>query len=444
MSTLLFISSGLYSQNHNVIIQGDIKNFSNQMSIEDMSEMAPLNLLDNARTFVPDSNGKFLIKFTINKPGYFRLGYNIIYISPNDKMTISMDYQDPSRTIYAGDHQQENEYLLQTPYPHAGSYLNGGQNVKTTIKETADIIFELADHHQKELKHYEHFSEQFKLLERNRIKADMINSLIMLPTYFLSRQKTGRDSASYYRELYSQEILPLLKKNSTNFLNKDLLGLEVYTMILPYLLDLDSTHASSTAVLNDYIKATRLSSKLKSAKSREDLLKYKTAISQLTTPSYKSALSGMLSQLTKFGNGDNAIDLQAMSLEGKLVNLKEFAGKVIYIDLWATWCRPCIDEFPALEKLREKYADRSDIIFLSLSVDDDKPAWKKKLALIKSGGIQWIIDRSKLSPYAVTGYPRIIIIDKNFKVSAMHGTLPSSPATEPYLNELLLSSNQTN
>ncbi|MDQ1770640.1 redoxin domain-containing protein [Labilibaculum sp. A4] len=70
-------------------------------------------------------------------------------------------------------------------------------------------------------------------------------------------------------------------------------------------------------------------------------------------------------------------------MHGKNVKLSDFKGKLIYIDFWDTWCRPCLGELPFYGKLIGK-----DVVFLSISVDQDKGKWqsfiKKALVLFNS------------------------------------------------------------
>ena len=53
--------------------------------------------------------------------------------------------------------------------------------------------------------------------------------------------------------------------------------------------------------------------------------------------------------------GSPAVDLELLAPDGKTARLSDYKGKVIYVDLWATWCGPCIQESPKFHELAKKY-----------------------------------------------------------------------------------------
>ncbi len=66
-----------------------------------------------------------------------------------------------------------------------------------------------------------------------------------------------------------------------------------------------------------------------------------------------------------------AFDFTAMDKDGKTVKLSDFKGKKVYINMWASWCGPCIREIPELEKTYQKLKDNKDIVFLSMTSPND-------------------------------------------------------------------------
>ena len=67
-----------------------------------------------------------------------------------------------------------------------------------------------------------------------------------------------------------------------------------------------------------------------------------------------------------------AYDFTAMDKDGKTVKLSDFKGKKVYINMWASWCGPCMREIPELEKTYQKLKDNKDIVFLSMTSPNDK------------------------------------------------------------------------
>ncbi|MGT2757736.1 TlpA family protein disulfide reductase [Streptococcus ovuberis] len=69
--------------------------------------------------------------------------------------------------------------------------------------------------------------------------------------------------------------------------------------------------------------------------------------------------------------GEKAPELKLMDKDGKEVSLKDYAGKKVYINFWASWCKPCLAEMPHLEKVYQKYKDNKDYAFLSVTSPKD-------------------------------------------------------------------------
>lgn len=64
-------------------------------------------------------------------------------------------------------------------------------------------------------------------------------------------------------------------------------------------------------------------------------------------------------------------NMPLISLEGDRTSLKEFEGKTIFLNFWATWCPPCIAEMPNIQDLYEDMSTEKDIVFIMLSLDEN-------------------------------------------------------------------------
>ena len=127
--------------------------------------------------------------------------------------------------------------------------------------------------------------------------------------------------------------------------------------------------------------------------------------------------------------GEAAIDFTYPDRNGNKFALSDFKGKLVYVDVWATWCGPCVREIPHLIKLEKDYHNK-DIVFLSVSVDDNKEAWEKMLEEYNLGGVQLIGDKgwqtTIMQSYAIDGIPRFMLFNKEGNIISLMAPRPSS------------------
>jgi cytochrome c biogenesis protein CcmG, thiol:disulfide interchange protein DsbE len=108
-------------------------------------------------------------------------------------------------------------------------------------------------------------------------------------------------------------------------------------------------------------------------------------------------------------------------LSGKPVSLASLAGKVVVIDFWATWCAPCKEELPVLQKLHKKYGSQG-LAIVGISVDKDAanlPEFLKKLAI--TFPIVHDANHSVTGRYAPPRMPSSYIVDRKGLVKFVHG-----------------------
>lgn len=72
------------------------------------------------------------------------------------------------------------------------------------------------------------------------------------------------------------------------------------------------------------------------------------------------------------GIPDADYNFKLVDRNGKIRSLEEFKGKTIFMNLWATWCAPCIAEMPSIDKLHEEMGDEVEFVMLSLDKDFQK------------------------------------------------------------------------
>lgn len=120
--------------------------------------------------------------------------------------------------------------------------------------------------------------------------------------------------------------------------------------------------------------------------------------------------------------------------EGNTVDFATFRGKYVYIDMWASWCKPCLREVPALQQL-EKELKNDKVVFVSISIDSTEEPWKQKMEEKNMHGNQlWNPENTLGQALNVRGIPFFAIYDPEGCLY-MHGA--PRPSQGPGLVQLL-------
>ncbi|MFT3701035.1 MAG: TlpA disulfide reductase family protein [Agriterribacter sp.] len=239
------------------------------------------------------------------------------------------------------------------------------------------------------------------------------------------------------------------------------------TYIYPYYLNRlqclkDSTHCNEKRgeiqlveqIANNYkgrIKELKLYNKLNGSitycRSFEELNQYKKEyppyIAQLKSKTDQEKIYNLLASmdttLLRTQIGGDAPSFTAEDSLGKKYSLGDYKGKVIYLDLWASWCAPCRYETPFMQKLTEKYKKDTSIVFISIAVLDKYEKWKGALNEDKPDWLQLFDHNSSVqNAYVANSIPKFILIDKQGKIVSFDTSSPSSgEAIEKILNREL-------
>jgi thiol-disulfide isomerase/thioredoxin len=126
----------------------------------------------------------------------------------------------------------------------------------------------------------------------------------------------------------------------------------------------------------------------------------------------------------------NAAETEVMrftltGLDGKKLALASLKGSVVILDFWATWCQPCRIQHPLYEQVKQRFKDRSDVVFLAIDADEDRSLVAPFLDEIKWTRAAVYFDDGLQRLLQVTSIPTTIMFDKQGRVaSRMAGFLP--------------------
>lgn len=114
--------------------------------------------------------------------------------------------------------------------------------------------------------------------------------------------------------------------------------------------------------------------------------------------------------------GDTAPDFQVRGDDGKLFTRKDFGGKVLVLNFWASWCAPCVEEVPSLEAFQRTMRDQN-VVVLGVSIDRNEKLYRQ---FIKRFGVTFPTARDPEADisyrYGTFQIPETYIIDSQGKV----------------------------
>lgn len=136
-----------------------------------------------------------------------------------------------------------------------------------------------------------------------------------------------------------------------------------------------------------------------------------------------------------------------IDIKGGKKSLDSFKGKYVYIDVWATWCGPCVREIPSLQKLEKEYHNKN-IAFVSISTDESRRSggsweaaekkWRDFVNAKQMTGVQlWSgQDISFQQAYQINSIPRFILIDPEGNIVNENAPRPSNPSLKDLFTSL--------
>jgi thiol-disulfide isomerase/thioredoxin len=413
-------------------------------------------------TFI-DSSGIGTIQLYLKEPTfiYYQLGElrEVMYFEPGYDLSVSIRHSKNNNQIkYTGRGSAANNYLNESAELFWKFENEGGNiwvaNFGEFAQRSDSLLAALAKFH-KLYKQNTELSESTKemLALRNRIKAAS-----MKQNYILSHPLATSASGEIPQQLvniiagipFSDELLKL--------------GMMPYAMFLHWHLELDvkrSFNQNNTAAksillpVDSFLNASNRYPEVVSQLLQAKNIYFDIKSNGLTPASerlymefkqkhslsiYNTQLDEAVSSWSKISEGTPAPLFKGQKLDGTTLSLNDLKGKIVYVDVWATWCGPCVKEFEDSKKLEKHYAKNENVVFLYVSIDEHRSKWEKMLQTktVPLGTHIHQQDREIWDVYLMQSVPRYILIDHEGNLLNSYAPKPSSGLVQRAIDDALL------
>ncbi len=359
--------------------------------------------------------------------------FDKLFLHPGDSIFINLDFKDRSYAQFSGDRSKENEvlhHLWDCDYS-----ISEEMDIKT-YKGYCDSLYSIYWDQFNELKK-ENLSSEFTLWIENQIKIDYYEALLIYPNCYY----VWCDYKVHEEWMDSTLFLKSIEDEFENYGNT-VINSEFYEFIEEYFgkKHLDSEEKETTLIcdFSEYrtnLQKIELAFMLYTMLCQNEivLFDYSTEVadstiyikdeiySAISIPSIREPLFEFYQVLK--GNEDNShyftdailnkMDVDGSNLLDSIISGNR--GKVLFVDLWATYCGPCLEGMKESKEIMPKYADK-DIEFIFICIETTEEAWKSRLSQMEIGGQHYICNKTESEAIrkaiGADGIPHYLLINK--------------------------------
>lgn len=436
------------NKNSNVIIEWKLKNRKDEVVTISRGNKKHYNHLFKSQ----DTLTKLIDTIELKENGYFLLSAKKqsvpIYLKIGQRLTLSFEVDNLLHTIEVkGEGIHELNYLFLKEKivrkENQGNRYSLGENdflkrLKNFKKTQIDLLKKIkppSNFQKNEIKEIEYGIAINKLVYQNvhshltgnknfNVKPefyDSLNNLNFSDTTSYFNSQTGK-----YPTLVRFYFEKIANDRKSKYNNSETLS---------FLKEVDEVFAEGKVKDDLFQFKLRFGLNIND-KNMDDI--YSIYINAVENEDYKNKLKKEYNILKKLQKGKKAPDFYLENYDGGYSSLKDFKGKYVFIDVWATWCGPCIEEIPSLKKIAKEY---QNIKFLTISIDPKKSykKWRNFVSENKIKATHLIAYKNSdfQENYDIKEIPRYILINKEGLIISYNTYKPSEDKLLKILDGLL-------
>ncbi len=445
---LAFLSPLCLQAEANVFISGKISNGGQVQKIEITVNEKYLTGDLTSYTGSPDREGHFAFNIDVREPQLISIRYGnkrgVLFLEPNDTLHIELNaLQFPKGMQFGGKAGKNNAYLgsYYEKFPpelnqfklkqyQTGNYwyVNTPDMDKLMLMSIPETFREKMDQRKQEAqsildfqieRYPDHLSSNFKEFLNTEILYDWAYHLLLYGVVFKNKYGVTEEYFSFLQETpidiptignyWYREFLKGYFERL--FISKGGVGvpeLEKFKLAQEFL--------SDKALF--YYQSEMIAKGFRSNEPMNMVGKYFDFTSSNPYPYFSEKAAANFEDAVKFANGSPAPDFSLTDAGGNLIALDQLRGNVVYLNFWASWCKPCIQKMENFKSIQPAL-EKKGVKFVNISLDKSKEAWASSLNRynFNSSGIHLFanseIESGIAAEYGVKILPQYYLVNKD-------------------------------
>lgn len=410
---------------------------------------------------VLDEANSFHIELDIREPVMAQMEIKgeeqiALYIMPGDNLRITADGEDVESTLAFYGTNADNNTLLFLYNKNLDDKFRQQQafNKMRSLEPEELVVFsdEMLEAKKKlfaELTKDKNISDRLEHLLNTEIHYEYYTNRLIYPMYMIQKNKWEELPEDYFAFLddaleisddklvssnyrnFIDHYLDYYKQNNPEEVPEDLSPVKTSIHLAEKLLEGKTLqHTKAVLIYNEFY----LGEFEKAEKLYKSFLEEEPGnkIADILTTTYENIKSTL--------PGNPAPDFELTDINGEVVSLSDFRGKVVYLDFWASWCPPCMYEVPYAKELKERFKDEEDLVFLYISIDENTDSWRNTVKDREIKGVHLNVSgryHEVPKSYNVRWIPTYHIIDRNGIIFENNAKRPSNESIDDDLKAAL-------
>ena len=396
------------------------------------------------KTLKLSENGEFLDTISISTNMYTLTHgreRTSMFLKANHSLSISIDAADFDKSlIYSGKGSSDNNYLAAkmlnlsvNPVDYKSMYSMDEGEFINHINETKANDIAFIDSFEK---NNTVLDNELKSIELKEINYKYLLSIQRYPVYYKFYAKKEPKTS----DLFDKDLKNIDYINNNDYVNSP----SYKSLVLAHFFNQEKLSSNIKTHFSDLLEANAPNIKKDivsqgkyylSASSENNELLYNSFIKMSNDSIQTAELTDIYNKLQLIKKGMKSPEFfDYENYKGGTTSLSDLRGKYLYIDVWATWCGPCIREIPASKKMEKLYHEKN-IEFVYISIDvRDRPVynydkWKEMIEEKSLGGVQLFADNawdSKFTKaFVINSIPRYLLIGPDGNIVSGDAPRPS-------------------